>query len=221
MSSFTPKPEDPNRAANADGEAIDSGEPGNGEIGDREIASLAAGTLSGAEREFALRRLVRSPEAARKYRNLIDLQTADTRAAPGAASYERPVGLLATAFVALCIAVIVPVVTDNANEPGDSLRSPVSADVSPVDGSTLSAVPLQFRWPAHPAALSYRVRLFDSQAFLLWQSDWVQAAELSVADDALAAVVPHGELVFWVVEISGSAPQSELGPYWFKVETVL
>ncbi len=86
------------------------------------------------------------------------------------------------------------------------------AQLAPADGAVLESPPAQLRWQAQPGVGRYRVRLYDAQASLLWES-----AEL--AQPALALDPGQREHLrpghyYWRVEWPGG---SGLGPYHFEV----
>lgn len=186
-------------------------------LDDLEIAALATGELTGSEREDALRRLIRSPEAVEKYRILTELHVAAGAIREPRLGNATMYGVAATVVIAVLIgaAAISPLWDVFDRYPSDSVRTPVAYTVTPGDNALLDQFPLTFEWPEVPGAQRYRVRLFDAAAEQIWLSQWSNVPELAFEGDQRLAL-DTGTRFFWVVEIEGRASQREIGPFWFS-----
>jgi hypothetical protein len=135
--------------------------------------------------------------------------------------FRRPsVGLALAAVLALAVvggelltrAHRVPV-PDDSGVRGSSAEP----SVSPPPDAVLQQPPERFAWPLQPGATSYRLRLFDEEASLLWESPAVAQPGADFPETESAVLRP-GASYFWVVEVEGQVRRRQLGPWWFRVE---
>jgi hypothetical protein len=98
----------------------------------------------------------------------------------------------------------------------DDVERGAAIVTTPEDRAELPSPPRTLTWQAQPGASGYRVRLFDSSADLLWESELADrpaiALPASVADD-----LEPGASYFWTVELEGPAEAARIGPFWFRI----
>jgi hypothetical protein len=90
-----------------------------------------------------------------------------------------------------------------------------AAGIIPANGAMLEAPPLEFRWPEQADADSYRVVLRNAAGTPIWRSAPVELNYASI-DAALHDEAAH--TYYWTVEVEGTGPARELGPFWFQVQ---
>lgn len=184
-----------------------------------EMEALLDGRLAPERRAALLARVADDADAALQLQLAMDLRAAAADAVTGArvhrfplrpAPRRLPVWLQA---LAACLVLTLGAAVWLRPPAPDVLRSdaPIAA-LAPADGAVLEAPPAQLRWQAQPGVARYRVRMYDAQARLLWES-----AELS--QPTLALVPGQRETLrpghyYWRVEWPEGAG---LGPYRFEV----
>ena len=99
----------------------------------------------------------------------------------------------------------------------DVERGTAPAEVSPAPDSVLPAPPETLQWPSQAGAMSYRVKLYDEEARLLWQSGPSRQPR-AVLPPAVRDRLHPGADYFWVIELEGPVPRRQLGAFWFRLE---
>lgn len=174
---------------------------------DDTLINLLEGRLDEAERAQALEQLLESPDAAARYRVLLELRDA---APPSRRAIRwQPVaavaaGLLVTAM--LGVLLVTPPIEELRLRGGSETASPAALEV-------LEEPPLKLRWPTDDDATGATVAMFDESASLIWEADVDSAGAYELDADERAALAGGGDF-FWIVRV---ADGKELGPYWFRV----
>lgn len=189
--------------------------PGTEECPDDErLASLALGEIEGDERDRLADHVVQCSACAESTRLLMELHREARTRRPRSLWSSNLVRFLAAAVVLVALGVLLRG-TPLWNAPGDVERG-TGVTTTPEDGAELTSPPRRLTWPRQTGASSYRVRLYDSTANLLWESEIGDrpAIELptSVADD-----LESGSSYFWTVELDGAREAGRLGPFWFRL----
>lgn len=184
---------------------------------DERLAALVTGELSGAERERVADHVVVCRRCAEAYRTLAELHAEALRSS---AARRRPwrwavaAGLALTAGLALLAGRAgrwAP-----AEDPVDVLRSTAAErGVAPAPGAVLAAAPSGFRWSPVAGSRS-RLRLFDAEAELVWESAVEDDGALPLPQEVAARLRP-GASYFWVVESDAGGARRRLGPFWFEI----
>lgn len=176
---------------------------------DDELAALALDELEGPERLRVLDAMIASPEAAERYRVLLDLHRDIGNRRP-----RRRRKLLAAVAVGVLAGVVglttlMPTPVERPRMRGDNVA------VVPSRNQALAAAPGELHWGAAAGDPPYRVDLYDDAANRLWTASGVADGDL-VLTDAQRGVMMPGNAYFWtVVDDSGR----EFGPWWFRVGT--
>jgi hypothetical protein len=190
--------------------------------GDEALAALAIGELQGPERERAADHVVACQRCASDFRDLVLIHDEGRRIAAARARRTWAWGAAASLLLASGIAVLASRAgwlgpRGSAGE--DVLRSgPGDAalgGVTPSPGARLDVAPAALAWKAQPGASSYRVRLFDARAELLWETE-AATHRVELPDQARARLTAGGAY-FWVVDPAGPA-RRRLGPHWFSLK---
>ena len=100
--------------------------------------------------------------------------------------------------------------------PGDVTRAESVAGLEPAVGTAVEEAPELFRWPAQQGAASYRVRLFDASAELLWESEPLRGPEARLPSE-IRHRLESGSTYSWTVTMEGAVQRSRLGPFAFRV----
>ncbi|MCH9695217.1 MAG: hypothetical protein K0U72_11975 [Gammaproteobacteria bacterium] len=123
------------------------------------------------------------------------------------------VGLAASVFLAIGLLQTQSTVVPDVDRSGGG----ADAAAWPSGNVELSSQPTEFRWSEQGDDSRYRLRLHNDAAELLWESDWVLTAQVSV-DEEVAALLSSGERYFWIVNVEGSMSNPSMGPYWFRIQ---
>ena len=176
---------------------------------DEELAELVTGELNDSQRAAVVERLLRSPEAAERYRTLQALHDAAQPSSRG--RFVRwSTGVAAAVSFAAFVFVSAP-------ESGttDLVLRGSAQQASPAGNARLLEAPDAFRWRQLEDARRYRVTVYDASARPVWESSWTTDAEVSYPAQGL----PTAGAYFWMVQVDGGGSASELGPYWFYLES--
>ncbi|MBL8246518.1 MAG: hypothetical protein JNL89_20135 [Rhodanobacteraceae bacterium] len=194
-------------------------QPGGAELDAAELEALLDGRLAPERRAALLARVASDADAALQLQLAMDLRAAAADAVAGArvhrfplrpAPRRLPVWLQA---LAACLVITLGAAVWMRPPAPDVLRSDSPlAPLAPADGAVLEAPPAQLRWHAQPGVGRYRVRLYDAQASLLWESAELAQPELTLAPGQRETLGPGH--YYWRVEWPEGAG---LGPYHFEV----
>lgn len=112
--------------------------------------------------------------------------------------------------------IVVPFLLPDPDVP---LRSGADAvTVAPANASVLSRIPERLQWTLQPDARSYRVVLYGLDNEPVYAAEIAHpASEVRLPPNTVSAL-RDGETYYWLVEVKG-AVSSELGPYWFSIDT--
>jgi hypothetical protein len=174
---------------------------------DETLVKLLEGRLNAAGRAHALEQLLESPDAAARYRVLLELRDAappSRRAARWQPFAAVAAGLLVTAM--LGVLLVAPPLDEPRVRGGSEIASPAALE-------ELSEPPLNLRWPTGDGATGATVAMFNESAKLLWEADVDSAGEYALDADERATLAGGGDF-FWIVRVANG---TELGPYWFRV----
>lgn len=184
---------------------------------DERLAALVTGELSGAERERVADHVVVCRRCAEAYRTLAELH-AEAQRRSAARGRLRPWAVAAGLVLVTGLALLAGRAGRWApgRDPGDVLRSTTAGQgVVPAPGAVLAAAPPGFRWPPLAGAPS-RLRLFDAEAELVWESAVEGDGALSLPGE-VAARLRSGASYYWVVESEAGGARRRLGPFWFEI----
>ncbi|MEM7586068.1 MAG: hypothetical protein AAF560_21945 [Acidobacteriota bacterium] len=117
------------------------------------------------------------------------------------------------ALVVASVGLLVP--SAPTPEPAVTRSASVTA-LQPHADAVVDVAPQRFSWPAQLGAESYRVRLFDARAELLWESEPLARNESELPASVQHRLESTGGY-FWTVNVSGPVARSQLGPFAFRV----
>jgi hypothetical protein len=176
---------------------------------DDELAALALDELDGAERLRVLDAMIASPEAAERYRVLVDLHRDIDDRRPRRRRKRWFAVAAAILAGAVGLSTLIPTAVEQPRVRGDN------AAVVPSRNQALAAAPGALHWGAAAGDPPYRVALYDDAANRLWTESGVTNGDLALTD-AQRGAMSAGHAYFWTV-VDGSG--REFGPWWFRVGT--
>ncbi len=193
--------------------------PGGTQLDAAELAALLDGRLAPERRAAVLALVASDADAALQLQLAMDLRAAAADAVAGARVHPlplRPAPRWLPAWLqalAACLVLALGAAVWMRPPAPEVLRSDSStAQLAPADGAILESPPAQLHWQAQPGVGRYRVRLYDAQASLLWES--AEQAQPALALDPGQREHLRSGHYYWRVEWPGG---SGLGPYHFEV----
>lgn len=176
---------------------------------DDELAALALDELDNVERLRVLDAMIASPDAAERYRVLLDLHRDIGNRQPRRRRRLLAAVAAGTLAAAVGLSTLIPTAVEQPRIRGDNVA------VVPGGNQALAAAPGTLHWGAVASDPPYRVALYDEAANLLWTASGVMNGDLTLTE-AQSSAVTAGHAYFWtVVDSSGR----EFGPWWFRVGT--
>lgn len=104
----------------------------------------------------------------------------------------------------------------SSSPPGDAIRGGGVTDARPAPNAVIGQAPHRFSWPPQLGAESYRLRLLDADAELIWESAPLQLSRTELPLAVQRRLDSPGDYL-WIVVIEGAAQRRELGPFTFRV----
>ncbi len=184
-----------------------------------EMADLAAGARSAADRERLTGHLAACSACADEFRVLGELRPViDGAARPRPAFDWR---YLAAAAALVLVAGLAFVVWQSSRtnlppRPIDRSGQTSQIETTPSNRATLDAAPAALSWTAVDGATGYRVTIYDFESTPVWESPLVRTSTVDVPEEVRARLRP-GTPVYWRVVATGDYDRQELGPFQFSV----
>jgi hypothetical protein len=178
------------------------------------LAALALGEGGARERGAVADHVVTCAACAADFRLLRELHGEARRTPmPEVARASRRPWLGAGLAAALTLGV--GMLAFRPQGPTDEVRGGL-ASTRPADAAVLEAPPVELAWPPELGARGYRVKLFQGDGRLAWESATLTAPPASVPSDVRERVRRGGSW-YWTVEVEGPARRRRLGPFWFRL----
>lgn len=180
---------------------------------DEELAALVAGELDGEERDRVVLQMLKSPEAMEKHRILEELHRQATERGSAQRRWLQGAGIAAALVLAVSVWALAPRLM---TPPDERVVRSQDTNVSPPNGAEIAKPPEILRWPSQAGASSYRVKVRDAAANVIWSAESGDASQIEVPQD-LSDRLSAGGTFLWTVEATFGGSVDELGPYSFEI----